>query len=256
MPAELAAIRRIEEAALATWPALETRRDGAWVVRRAEGHTGRANSINVLDPADHADIERRLGVAEAFYREEELRPRLRQTPLTPPALTAFVEQAGWVRFGDSIVMARPLASDLAPFTGQPPAGSADRAWLEAMTGFMDFSAAKREAIGRKLERLESGAGFFSSGTSPACRSPRLLPRATRISSGCMRLASRPRCAAAGSVLRCVLKALGWARATGASLAFLQVTAENAPAIALYRQLGFTEAYRYSYRAAPREEDAA
>jgi ribosomal protein S18 acetylase RimI-like enzyme len=31
--------------------------------------------------------------------------------------------------------------------------------------------------------------------------------------------------------------------------YLQVEARNAPAIALYRQLGFTEAYRYRHRVA-------
>ena len=43
--------------------------------------------------------------------------------------------------------------------------------------------------------------------------------------------------------------LTWGRSSGAERAYLQVHSENAPALALYRRFGFTEAYRYHYRTA-------
>jgi ribosomal protein S18 acetylase RimI-like enzyme len=48
----------------------------------------------------------------------------------------------------------------------------------------------------------------------------------------------------------VLTLLDWAHRRGAAAAYLQVTAQNSGAIALYEGLGFTEAYRYWYRALP------
>jgi ribosomal protein S18 acetylase RimI-like enzyme len=39
----------------------------------------------------------------------------------------------------------------------------------------------------------------------------------------------------------------WALGRGAAFAWLQVEADNEPAIALYRSIGFAEAYRYHYR---------
>ena len=48
----------------------------------------------------------------------------------------------------------------------------------------------------------------------------------------------------------MLSALKWARQRGARDAWLQVEADNAPALALYRSLGFDEVYRYHYRRPP------
>ncbi len=46
--------------------------------------------------------------------------------------------------------------------------------------------------------------------------------------------------------------LSWAWQHGASVAYLQVTADNAPAIAAYRKFGFATAYTYHYRGRPGE----
>jgi N-acetylglutamate synthase len=49
----------------------------------------------------------------------------------------------------------------------------------------------------------------------------------------------------------VMAALGsWGAARGARSCVLQVAAGNAPALALYARLGFTEHHRYHYRSAP------
>lgn len=49
----------------------------------------------------------------------------------------------------------------------------------------------------------------------------------------------------------VMAALGrWAAERGAHSVYLQVTAGNAPARALYRQAGFIEHHRYHYRHRP------
>ena len=44
--------------------------------------------------------------------------------------------------------------------------------------------------------------------------------------------------------------MAWGREQGATKAYLQVREENEVARALYRSLGFTDAYRYTHRMAP------
>ena len=49
-----------------------------------------------------------------------------------------------------------------------------------------------------------------------------------------------------------MELLRWAWQNGATHAYLQVDAENAPALAVYRKFGFATAYTYHYRARPDE----
>lgn len=56
----------------------------------------------------------------------------------------------------------------------------------------------------------------------------------------------------GFARRLVATLMAWARDEGAQAACLQVEADNAPALALYRQLGFDkDLYRYLYRSETR-----
>ncbi|TIU20618.1 MAG: GNAT family N-acetyltransferase, partial [Mesorhizobium sp.] len=54
----------------------------------------------------------------------------------------------------------------------------------------------------------------------------------------------------GHARHLILSALKWARLRGAREAWLQVEDDNAPALTLYRSLGFDEVYRYHYRRPP------
>jgi ribosomal protein S18 acetylase RimI-like enzyme len=51
----------------------------------------------------------------------------------------------------------------------------------------------------------------------------------------------------GYARRTILSALKWARSHGARTAWMQVSADNAAALGLYRSIGFAEVYRYHYR---------
>jgi RimJ/RimL family protein N-acetyltransferase len=56
----------------------------------------------------------------------------------------------------------------------------------------------------------------------------------------------------GAASQIVTELLRWAWENGATHAYLQVDAENTPALAVYRKFGFATAYMYHYRARPDE----
>jgi GNAT superfamily N-acetyltransferase len=244
---DLAIVRRLEEAALASWPTLTSIRDGAWVTRLAEGQTGRANSINMLDAADGSDARRRLDASVAAYRARNIRPLLRQTPLTPAEAVRLAERDGWREKTPSLVMSIDLdrlSIDLRAAT--PPEARASDYWLRNMASFMDFSTMRRDAIGRKLARIAVDAGFFVIADRfgmPVATAMAAIDRGVAALYEVGVEASQRR---QGHGERMVMEALGWAKARGARTAFLQVAAGNAGAIALYRRLGFGERYRYRY----------
>jgi len=247
--ADLALVRRLEEAALKGWPTLVTIADGAWVTRLAEGHTGRANSLNMLDPEDGGDARRRLDASVAAFRARNLPPLLRATPLTPPEAVTLAGRDGWRERGPSIVMSLDLdglAADLGAAT--PPEARASDYWLRTMAAFMDFDEARRAAIGRKLERLAVDAGFFLS--ADRFGTPVATTMAARDGDvvGLFEVGVEASQRRQGHGERIVTEALGWAKARGAHTAFLQVTASNHGAIALYSRLGFVKRYGYRYLA--------
>jgi ribosomal protein S18 acetylase RimI-like enzyme len=53
-----------------------------------------------------------------------------------------------------------------------------------------------------------------------------------------------------------MELMSWGRQQGAERAYLQVREENEVARALYRSLGFSDAYRYTHRVTPPKPVAA
>jgi ribosomal protein S18 acetylase RimI-like enzyme len=65
--------------------------------------------------------------------------------------------------------------------------------------------------------------------------------------GIMDLGTRADARRAGHGTTALATALKWAKSHGAHTAWLQVDLESDPALALYRDFGFEEIYRYVYR---------
>lgn len=248
---DLALVRACEERIVNCWPAVDTLLIDGFVVRFANGYSGRANSATPIEAG--ADLpDNRLARIEQLYREAGLPSQVRITPLAASALEPRLLARGYVLRDESIGMTGPLPEAMGPgpdgvtITVAPRAGDD---WIAGVSALQD--AAKREPrhLAAIVGRIRVPAGFAT--LSEAGRD--LGYGMVSIDRGMAELASiilAPEHRGRGLGSR-LLAALGaTAREAGAETAFLQVEGGNARAQALYRRLGFGEAYRYrTYRRA-------
>lgn len=263
--ADLDRIRRFEEATWTTWPSLrQVFRDG-WLLRFADGHTGRANSVNVMT-AGLRPLDEKIGEAEALYAGAGLPARFRVTPLCDPGLDAALAARGYAVDDPAVVMTAPLPAGPEGDPAVRLMPQADAGWIDTFCGTHRVDGARRAALSGIFSRLvppfafaalgDDGAvgdGAFAALSLEAVPPELVAPDAVGLGvvDGDMicvlDVATRPEMRGRGLARRVVGALLAWARQQGARTAMLQVGADNAPAIALYRRLGFVEVYRYHYR---------
>lgn len=250
-----ALLRRVEEAGLnASAPPQQLWRDG-WLVRFSPGKAKRARCINALAPGTRG-LDEQLADCEAVYREAGLPLVVRLTPFSQPAgLDAHLAALGWPVFDDTRVMVlAPLPSaGVSWATAAPPGGLKEAvegpdAYAAAVGGLRGSSPAEIEAHAERLAASPvpyTGVVWRDAGGAVAAcgqfaREGELV--------GLYDVFTAPYARGRGLATALCAGLLARAAGQGARTAYLQVEAGNAPARAVYRRLGFADAYRYHYRA--------
>jgi ribosomal protein S18 acetylase RimI-like enzyme len=248
-------LRHIEEAGLNN---LHTRRqllyDG-WLLFLLPGKAKRARSVNPHFGST-LPLSEKIAHCERVYAQNSLPALFRITPFAQPeTIDRELASRGYVEFDRTLVQVAPLAA--------PPDGVTNHdlvlehplldTFVDAIGELRGSTPAQRAA---HLERLAQSpldlraviarvdgvavaaglvsidgalAGVFDIGTAPAARGQGI-----------------------GTAVVAALLTRAWER--GARQAFLQVTEDNAPAIAIYRRFGFETAYTYHYRALPEHSE--
>lgn len=243
-------ILELERVAARHWRGTEEEWLGGWLLRAAEGLTGRANSaLPLADP--NMPLDDAVAAVTAWYRARGLAPMI-AVPLPLEELDIYLSERKWVtRSGPAFVMTADLVN-VAP----PPelsAGAAfridaepDDEWLRlyhyrgqaqqppiikkllVSAEFQTFvsvrSGGEAIAVGR-LSIAEGWAGITAVEVDPAHRRRGLGSALTQAI--CVEAATR-----------------------GIRRAFLQVEIANTAAQALYQRCGFRCSHRYQYRVAP------
>lgn len=249
-PEFMPTVRRLEAAGLRAWPATSVQYDGAWVVRLTAGYpSNRLNSVNTLDPGDVRDIERRIARAERQFAAYGRRLTFRVTPLTGALLWERFDAEGWDRFDESRVMTVDLDNlDFDNVMDQIPGKDVAR-YTAASMATQGLDQSNRAGLSEVIGAIHGEVGMFVAEQAGLAISNALCVHEGDLA-GLFNLATANARRNEGHARRLLMAALKWARQRGARHAWLQVTAENAPAGRLYESIGFQEVYRYHFRRQP------
>jgi GNAT superfamily N-acetyltransferase len=240
----------LEAVAARGWQPDEVADIGGWLLRAAQGFTGRANSVLPLR-APGMPLEDALAAAREWYAARGLPLRLQIPTEARRLLDAELGERGWPASPHVAVMAARLdAVTLLPAGDVDVADRPDEGWLARYRdGAGRDEVAQRvltrhdtvafASVTRDGETVAIGRGVVDAGAGGADRwlgvsAVEVVPEHRRT-----------------CLARAVVAALrDWAAARGATRAYLQVSSDNDAALALYRSIGFWHHHDYRYRTDP------
>lgn len=242
----------LEAIAARGWRPAETGAVGGWVLRAAQGFTGRANSVLPLR-APGLPLDEALAAASTWYAARDLPLRVQVPVESRRLLDAGLAEQGWPAEPDVHVMVGRLdvlsaGTGAARSTATGPAVGIDTVpdggWLGCYRGGAGASQAARDLLVR-----HDRVGFAS-----IRRGPQVLA----IGRGAVDdawlgitavevVAEHRRQGLAAAVMSALWE---WGRAHGATRSYLQVSSDNAAACARYETLGYWRHHDYHYRIDP------
>ncbi|KAB1913430.1 GNAT family N-acetyltransferase [Micromonospora sp. AMSO31t] len=244
-----AAVVALELAADEAWPAPVRGRLGDWLLRGAEGWTGRANSALPIGDPDRP-LPAALDAVERWYADRG-QPAMVNTPLPLAApVGAELDARGWTARPPVLVQTAPLTALPAGRPGLPPVGlsaTPSAEWLAVAAGrkggLPDAARHVLTAVDRiRFAHLHADGRLLAVGRGTVTGEGRWL--------GLTLIEVLPEARRRGFAGAVIQALADWGHAEGATHAFLQVEQRNAPAVALYQRLGFTTHHTYLTRVAP------
>jgi ribosomal protein S18 acetylase RimI-like enzyme len=239
--------RALEELALTTWPALQQWLYDGWVVRFAEGHTRRANSVNPLYRS-RRDPAAKIAQCEQWYAAAKLPTVFRLNQHTATAgIDRLLDARGYQRVDQSLTLHRRL--------GRLPISNKPRGTLRSEQ-LADWLERYCQLSGKALDQQGTHKALLQATPSPhifatlwdrdqvvACAVGVIYAQALSV----VDVVTSPQHRQQGYGTSLLAQICAWARSLGASDAALQVQGDNTAARGLYARLGFREVYSYWYR---------
>ena len=189
-------------------------------------------------------ISQAVGVVEAWYLDRALPPLFKvvETLDGAPELIACLKALGYRPRTETLTMAGPTALSSGSDVQISEALSDD--FIRVFSALGSDPADTQERLDA-LVRAPKPRAF-------ACLAADGVPAAIGACAiegefaGVFAMRTHPGHRRKGLARQVLRALLAWARAGGANQAYLQVEANNLPAVELYAQTGFMEAYRYRY----------
>lgn len=238
---------RIEDASLSVaQPSQQSFYDG-WLLRYSPGKARRARSVNAIGGGVLPFAEK-LAHSIGFYARHRLPCLFRMTPFSQPhGLDGALADAGFVATGDTRVM-RLAMSEVA--VSNSPQGDVRVISVEQFTAAFGrlhgLDAATMEAERERYTRSAIDGIYlaqFDADVPIACGSIAVEGLLAGIFGMVTASSHRGR----GFATTLVGELLAHAGSAGATVAYLQVEADNTPARRVYEKFGFEDCYAYWYR---------
>lgn len=237
--------RDIDLATIKTWPATVTEERDGWFYLAAGGVTGRVNAVWPIDWRG-ADADAAIADVEHWYAARKLPPRFKLTDgaFAPLDLPDRLAKRGYAPVMPTLVMTCALTTtareheDVSLSPNLPDAF--DQALQASTTNADDLE--ERRSIARRLPSPSAFAVREHEGRALAVGASAVADKLA----GIFLMRTVPDARRQGHALHILRALFDWAAANSATHAFLQVDADNAPAIALYEREGFTTLTTYRF----------
>ncbi|MEU0549191.1 GNAT family N-acetyltransferase [Micromonospora sp. NPDC005979] len=248
-----AAVVALERAANEAWPAPTRGRLGDWLLRSAEGWTGRANSALPIGDPDRP-LPAAVDAVERWYAERG-QPAMINTPLPLAApVGAELDERGWTTRPPTLVQTAPLPLPALTVAAAPTVDAVLELVTAPSEDWLAIAAGRKGGLPDAARHVLTAvdqvrfAHAYVDGVLAA------IGRATVTGQGrwlgLSLIEVVPAARRQGLARHVIGELAAWGVSAGATHAFLQVEQRNTPAIALYRTLGFTTHHTYLTRVAP------
>jgi N-acetylglutamate synthase len=237
-------ILSLEAVSARAWPAARQTTLGGWRLHASSGFSGRINACWPLgDPGQELDDA--IAGTEAWYAGHNLPSRFKivdDAANAPATLTARLAELGYRTHTETVMMVGPAAG--APDSAVVLEEALDRRFAAVFAATADGPGDAQERL-ETLARVPTPRAFarLDAAASPAAIG---ACAADGDWAGVFAMRTDARFRRQGLASRILSSLMAFAAGAGATRAWLQVEADNAGAIALYRGAGFAEAYRYRY----------
>jgi GNAT superfamily N-acetyltransferase len=240
--------RRIEDASLRAWPAIESQSLDGWELRSSGAFSKRASSVQSLGVSRLA-LSDKVDASEKWYRSRGLPVVFRMTPFSEPGLDDHLEERSYRVVEPTDVLSKSLPRSIEGSRATALAEAPLEDWVRTYMALSNRPPDTATSLRHILEAITQPRALLvqdEQGGSVACG----MAVVDHELVGLFDLATAERHRRRGFATALVAGLLNWGHARGARHAYLQVTTTNVPAQQLYRKLGFTGQYRYWYRVGP------
>lgn len=240
-------ILKIETASCRAWPALEREIYDGWLLRWAQGYTGRSNAVYPIYGSS-LNLTEKVAYCEDAYQKRGIAPRFKMTDVAQPDyLDTYLEGQGYQRTTPTLVQTCSLAHAPArpplPLTIQT---APTATWVDHYARYENLTAEHVPVLQQLLQRiaLPSAYGLIIRDGNIAAVG---MAVADEDLLGIFKLVVAPAYRRQGLGTALVQGLLHWGWQQGAQTAYLQVRSDNQSAVRLYEQIGFQTLYGYWYR---------